>query len=475
MDRPNVLWICTDQHHYRALSCANHAVVDTPNIDRIAEEGVQFTDAYCPAPVCGPSRASMFSGQYRRNNGVEGNWEPFDEGVSLLPEMMTDVGYHTALVGKLHFVTTHSTHGFQYARRHDTMNDLYYPEKPYFSDYVEWLAEKSYDGDVSEVVRRANADEGAYRDHRDMLRFILGSNWRSEEEHSNTWITDETCEYLQDHREDPFFLFTSYFGPHQPMKTPGRWADRYDPDEIPLPPEFDVSIDDKPLARRRKSGGGVFSHFDLYGWDETRVREVLAAYYGQVEMIDHGIGRILDELEEQGIRDETIVAFTADHGDHAGQFGWFFKSTLYEGSAHVPLLVDDPEGVSGETCDCVVNNMDLFATVLDRCGVDYDVPTPARSLAPLCRDPNDPDVDIPDRTFVDQGNGEMVVEGDFKILRGEDPHGNTAYEMYDRSSRPDDAENLWDHPDYVEERAELIETLETVETALDENPAKALR
>lgn len=470
MDRPNVLWINTDQHHYRALSCAGHAVVDTPNLDRIAEEGVQFTDAYCPSPMCGPSRAALFSGQYRGRNGVDGNWEPFDDGVALLPELLADAGYHTALVGKLHFVPTHCDHGFQYVRRHATMNDLYYPEKPYFSDYVEWLAGESYGGDMSEVVRRANKDEGAYERDRDMLGFLLGSNWRSEEEHSVAWIGDEACEYLRDRGEEPFFLFASYFGPHQPMQPPGQWADRYDPDEIPLPPEYDVPIDDKPIAQGKESRGNVFTHFDLYGWDEARYREVLAAYYGQVEMIDRSVGRILDELEEQGLQENTVIAFTADHGDHSGQFGWFYKGSMYEGAAHVPLLINDPTGASGETCDRVVNNIDLFETVLSRCGIDHAVPTPARDLTPLCRDP-DGDA-VGGRTFTEHSRTVMIVDGDYKLLRGQDPYDKPAYEMYDRTTPVDDVDNLWDHPDYVTERADLLELLDDVETALEENPSE---
>lgn len=471
MDRPNVLWICTDQHQYSSLSCADHPVIETPNIDRIARYGVQFTDAYCPSPVCGPSRAALFSGRYPRNNGVDGNWEPFNDGVTLLPELLSEAGYQTSLIGKLHLTPTHSDHGFDLSQRHDTMNACYNPECPEFSAYVKWLAERSYDGDISEVVRRANADERSYEQHRDMLRFLLGSDWRSEDEHSTTWIGKRTREYLRAEREEPFFCFTSYFGPHQPMKAPGRWGERYDPEEIPLPPEREVSIDDKPVAQGNVESGGVLTHFERYGWDDRQYREVLAAYYGQIEMIDASIGRILDELEEQGLRENTIVVFTADHGDHATQFGWFFKGTMYEGSARVPLLIEDPTGVSGEECSTVVNTLDLFETVLSRCGVDHEIPSPSRDLTPLCRDPASANGDS--LTFVDHNSSVMVVDGDDKLIRGTDPFGDPAYELYDRTSRPDDAENRWDHPEYTTERATLLEQLKEIETALEKNPAEA--
>lgn len=117
-----------------------------------------------------------------------------------------------------------------------------------------------------------------------------------------------------------------------------------------------------------------------------------------------------------------------------------------------------------------MNNIDLFETVLFRCGVDHDIPTPARDLTPLCRDPDNDTVG--GKTFTDHSRTVMVVDGDFKLLWGKDPYGNAAYELYDRTTQIDDAENLWDHPGYVEERADLLEMLDDVETALAENPSE---
>jgi arylsulfatase A-like enzyme len=457
-DRPNVLWLMTDQHHFRALSCADHPDVETPNIDRLAESGVRFTDSYCPSPVCGPCRGSLFTGHYPENSGLDGNWEGFDEGVrdQLLPELLAGAGYDTAISGKLHFVPTHESHGFVNEWRHDSANELYYPEKPWFSDYMRWLADEFYDGDMHAPIDEATADEAAYRED-DMRRFLLGSNWRTEEQHSNTWVTDRSIEYLREHREEPFFLFTSYFGPHQPMLAPGRWAEMYDPEDITLPPELENGFEDKPIARRVRDGTGAKTHFSRYGWTEAQYREVLAAYYGQVSMIDHGIGRILDALEEEGIRDETVIAFTADHGDHTGQFGWFFKGTMYEGSAHVPLIVDDPAGASGVECEHVVNNLDLYETVLERAGVEAPE-TSSRSLTPLLENPATDD--WVDETYSDIGHTEMVVQGDYKLIVGDDIDGETGYELYDRHERPYDGTNLWEHPDHVERQRDLLDALE---------------
>lgn len=214
---------------------------------------------------------------------------------------------------------------------------------------------------MHEPIDIATADESALEVD-DMRRFLLGTDWRTNEQHSNTWVTDRSIEYLKEHREEPFFLFTSYFGPHQPMLPPGRWANMYDTDEITVPEELSNSLDDKPVARGSEDDAA--SHFRRYDWSEEQYREVLAAYYGQVSMIDRGVGRILHALDELGIRDETLIIFTADHGDHNGQFGWFFKGTMYEHSVRIPLIIDDSAGASDAVCNRVVNNLDLYETIL---------------------------------------------------------------------------------------------------------------
>jgi len=346
------------------------------------------------------------------------------------------------------------------------MYDLYDVEEPWNSDYVAWLADRRFDGDVSALVERANADERTYWES-DMHRFLLGSNWRTVEEHSNTWVTDESVAFLRDAPE-PFFLFASYFGPHQPMLAPGRYADMYDPDEVTLPPEFDVGTGGKPIAARNER-----DHFDRYAWTEEQYREVLAAYYGQITMIDDGVGRILDALAAEGLAEDTIVIFTADHGEHAGQFGWFFKGTMYESAARVPLVIADPtaEGPTGRTSGRVVNTLDLFETVLERARVDdapgYD--TASRSLCGLL-DAEDGTTGWSDETYVELGGERMLVDDEQKLIRlDDDGNGNELYEFYERGDRPYDARNRWGRPGYRETQRDLVDRLDARVAALADN------
>jgi len=387
MPSSNVLWIMTDEQQFQPLSCAGHPVVETPNLDRLAERGVRFDRAYCPAPVCGPSRGALFSGRYPSNNGMTSNNTRLDRDVDVLPELLADAGYHTSLVGKLHYTPKAAPHGFEHRRLHDAMYDLYDSEEPWSSAYVAWLAEKRFDGDVTEVIERANADEAA----EDSNRFFPGSDWRGEGKHSHDWIADEAVAYLREHREDPVFPFASFFAPHHQHVAPGRWGDLYAPDEVPLPAEYDVSVADRPV------GSIVGKDERFAGLDEGGDREILAAYYGLIAHADHCVGRIVDELEAQGRREETLLVFTSDHGDHAGQFGWFTKGTMYANSSvssgrsitgtaftkgtmyansvRVPLIVDDPiEGAGGATTAHVVNNWDC----LRRCSTGVASTAPRR-------------------------------------------------------------------------------------------------
>lgn len=445
----------TDEQQFRTLGCAGHPVVETPHLDRLAGRAVRFDRAYCPAPVCGPSRGALFSGRYPSSNGMTGNNARLNDDVALLPELLAEAGYHTGLVGKLHFKPKAAPHGFQHRRLHDAMYDLYDPEEPWTSDYVAWLAEKRFDGDVTAVIERANADEAA-----DGKPFFLGSDWRDEGEHSNDWIADETVAYLREHREDPFFLFASFFAPHHQHVAPGRWGDRYDPEDVPLPEEYGVSVADRPV------GSIVGKDERFAGLDEADYREILAAYYGLIAHVDDCVGRILEELEAQGLREETLVVFTSDHGDHAGQFGWLTKGTMYANSVRVPLIVDDPEGASGATTDHVVNNLGLFRTVLDWCGVDGPA-TSSRSLRPLLRDPDCGD--WIDRTYSEihhsTGPTTMFVDGDDKLLRTRTGDGGLAHELYDVTDRPLDGEDRWTDPDRRDRRRELLASLDLAEAA----------
>lgn len=448
MEEPNILFVMADQQQAGALGFLGHPTVRTPNLDRLAERGVSFTQAYCPSPVCGPSRTSIFCGHYPAATGVKANYQPYGENMRLLPELLRGAGYTTFMAGKLHLAPIENAHGFDEKHLHDAGYDLYRPDEPAHSEYVQWLADKRFNGDTAEVIRRFNADEDCLET--DPYRFIMGSNWRTEEEHSNTWVADRTVEFLKRKHDKPFFAFASFFGPHQPMMPPEPWASKYSPGEIELPPEFFTATADKPLAAEKRAGSPILRN----GLTERQYREVLAAYYGQISMIDCGIGRILDELGGN-----TIVVFTADHGDHAGQFGLFFKCTMYENAARVPLIVSDPSKPPGR-CGKLVNNLDLYATLLERAGVDVPQ-TASRSLVQLLEDPESPAWD--NFTYSELYPWTMVAQAGWKLIRFRRDDGECVHELYRLDGGIPDASNLWDTDGAAATQAEMLELLNRCE------------
>lgn len=240
----------------------------------------------------------------------------------------------------------------------------------------------------------------------------------------------------------------------------GKWEDLYDSDEVELPPEFDVDPEEKPIAAARMDGSRVFRYFRDHDWPEARYRKVLAAYYGQISMIDAGIGCLLDELDQLGIRDETIVVFTSDHGDHAGQFGWFFKGTMYEGAVRIPPIISDPtfEETTGSTTDHVVSNLDLFSTLIERCEVEYDEQNRSRNLLPLLENPENSE--WIDEVYSELNDQSMFISNDHKLIRTSRKDG-PVYELYNNAEPPYDGTDRRDEPELQNLQDRMVRTMTT--------------
>ncbi|MBX2882757.1 MAG: sulfatase [Granulosicoccus sp.] len=370
MSRPNILLVYADQMRYDAMGCAGNPIIRTPHIDRLASEGVQFSEAYTSYPLCCPFRASVMTGKYAQGHGMVQNHFPLRGSQTFLAELMQQAGYRTGYIGKWHleggpkpgFVPPERRFGWEhfvgFNRGHEYMSSIYY------DDGGQAYHSKRYEPDYQ-------TDQ--------MLEFI-GDATRAED--GKPWIG-----------------YLSYGPPHFPMDMPDYLRTIYRPEEIPLPP----GVPDMELQRRfqkirnevwcggdPRSGHSSHAAYDKkpVGEPETEaeIRQFMAEYYGMIYNIDWNLGRILNELDRQGIADNTVVLFFSDHGDMCGQHGHFcgIKNQAYRAAMHVPLIIRYPARFKPQVTQAMVDvGPDMMPTLLDIIGADIPSGIDGQSYLPV--------------------------------------------------------------------------------------------
>ena len=365
MDRPNVLLLYTDQQRWDALGCAGNPHVRTPNLDALAAEGACFDHAFCNAPTCMPSRASLLSGRYPPGTGVTVNGIEMPEDVPCLQHLLAPYGYHTANIGKLHF-RCHSTRRHQDPHPAYGFDTLILSDEPgcYDDAYVAWV--RARDPGIVEACRTDTPDAWQGAPRRGRGRGLLRPYaFEGPEALTHTaFVADETCAFLERRRADRFFCVAGFYAPHPPLNPPRRFVDMYDTASLPLPVRAE--------------------HENYRDVTDEQWRRIKAFYYAQVSHIDDQVGRILQTLDACGLSENTIVVFTSDHGEHLGDHGLVSKGSPLDSSSRVPLVVRYPRAVEAGTARSeLVEAVDLAPTILDWCGVQAPGFVQGRSVAPL--------------------------------------------------------------------------------------------
>jgi len=366
--RPNILFIMVDEMRWDAMSCAGHQVVRTPNLDRLAREGTRFATAYTCSAVCSPSRYSFFTGRYAHVHGALTNGVPPRESQLLLPTLLKHYGYETAISGKLHFTPARLDYDFDYFWSFGGEG----PGK--LQRWPEYLNEK-----LGPKAVRLVPDSQPYPN--DPLGGDIGKLSYPKEDYQTFWITDRAVDFLhQRNPEKPFFLFVSYLDPHSPSHLPGPYWSTAATMKVPAP-----KIPTEVKQERTKSPGtrgerGSARHLVA---DEPMAQALTANYYATMSMVDDNVGRLLEQLNRLGLAENTIIVFTADHGNMLGDRGRWFKGLAYEGSARIPLLVKAPGNSplsgsfnAGKVVPQIVENVDVMPTLLQMAGL----PSPAEGI-----------------------------------------------------------------------------------------------
>ncbi len=365
-DTPNLLIIISDEHRKDAMGCAGHPIVETPNLDALAAKGTMFDAAYTPSPMCVPTRAALATGDWVHKTG---NWDsatPYNGQPRSWMRQLRDAGREVVSIGKLHFRSGQDDNGF-------TQEIL----PMHVVGGVGWaiglLRENPppYDS-ASELAQDVGIGSSTYTD------YDLDITAAAE-----SWLTDPT------RQERPWAAFVSLVSPHYPLTCPREWYELYDPAKMDLPVGYQQDL---PDHEELQNIAGFFNYGDYF--DEQKVREAKAAYYGLTSFMDNCVGRVLNALQESGQAENTVIIYVSDHGDMMGDHGFWTKQVMYEASAAIPMIAAGPGFPAGHRVTTCTNLTDIAATARDVCGIPDDAENanqPGVSLRTLANSPNDPD------------------------------------------------------------------------------------
>lgn len=370
MTRPNILFIMTDQQRYDGVGANGNARIRTPNLDRLASQSANFSACFVQAPVCTPSRQTIFTSRYAHAHRNRVNYTPLDPPEILMQSYLQDAGYTTGVVGKLHYWPPTRDHalstGFDHGLIHDAgpMNE--------HSDYVAWLEENSdFTADNFRACEAPTPGRNPY------------TSRIPDELHETTWCGRQSRKMLRELAagEKPFFLFSSYWKPHAPFEIPEPWASMYDEVDFDLPATRTAEhIAGLPLPVQRLALRSDPADHEV---DEETLQWRYRSYYAAISHLDREVGLTLDLLEELDLVHNTIIIFCSDHGDQLLEHGINGKNVFYESSIHIPMMIRYPRTVQAATYDDLVETTDLLPTLFDLSQVPIPPRAQGRSFAGL--------------------------------------------------------------------------------------------
>ena len=443
MSRPNIIFVMTDDHTVRELSCYGNEVLHTPNMDRLATEGTRFANTFCTNALCAPARATVLTGAYSHVHGIYGNSEraaaveSLDPQVPTFPELLRQAGYATGLVGKYHI--RQNPRGFDHWCIHPGQGEYF---DPVYIRNGRRVQKKGYATDIT---------------------------------------TDLALEYLESvDKNRPFCLVYQFKAPHRPFTPAPRHRALFEALEIP-----ETATYDDDYRSRRVAAEAADMQFDLSlagdyedlpeGLNrEERKRWIYQRFtrdrYRTIYGVDENLGRVLDFLDERDLSEDTLIIYTSDHGYFLGEHGWYDKRFMYEPALRIPLLARYPRlGAAGHVATELVANIDFAPTILDLAGVAPPATAQGRSLRPLLEGHSPQDwrqsvyYAYYENSWELQGRGEEAMAEPYRYFtphrigphRGVrtrrykliDYYGEGDYwELFDLQEDPDERHNLYGEP-----------------------------
>lgn len=506
MKKPNIVVFCTDQQPARWLGCAGNEHINTPNIDKLAEDGVLFENAFCNTPICMASRSTMFTGLPASEHGVRTNGINLDGRYPALPQILKDNGYDTLSVGKLHLTSWEIGHihspelkefdPARYPESSDLWDDGTITEvKPgYFGldtvdlvgqhgwdchgDYINWL--KDNHPEAYWQLKNRESSKPTLNETND--RFATYYSTVPKEVFYNDWIKDRTIERIDAlEGEKPFFAWVSFPDPHWPFGPTKPYNEMYNPDDLDEPVAWDDDKAKMPEFYHQSyyDERGIFS---VDGGDTNKsleqIMEIKAMAYGSTTSIDDNIGEVIDRLKEKGLYEDTIFVFMSDHGEACGDHSMFNKGPFhYDSILNVPFIVSYPKKMmKGGKSDAMVSILDFMPTVLDLAGVEYpenDTPDwqgffkeypmyegkkrlPGNSLVPIL---SGEEKEIQDWVLIEDDDDirelsvRTLITHEYKLTIFMNREEGV---LFDRVNDTEERYNVFDDPAYAEAKAKMM-------------------
>jgi choline-sulfatase len=428
MQPKNLLIIMSDQHSRGLMGCYGHPVVQTPNLDRLAQRGTRFTSCWTPSPVCIPARASFATGKYINQIGFWDNADPYDGSIPSWHHHLRDAGHQVVSIGKLHFRSDEDDCGFS-----ESIVPMHVIERK--GDLMGLIRDDlPVRGAAYKMASMAGPGESPYTQYdRDIAA------------RAQIWLRQQAPK----HRDKPWVLFVSFVSPHYPLTAPPEHYYRYfdDPD-LPMPKFY--GRNERPNHPFVRDYANSFN-FDDYFKTPEDVRRAVSGYYGLCSFMDEQAGNVLGALDAAGLTDDTRVVYTSDHGDALGQRGLWGKSTLYEETCGVPLIVAGEGIPQARVVDTPANLIDFYPFIIDCVGehghgmVDPD--HPGVSLARLANG------ETPERTILSEYHGMGSTTGAYAIRVGNFKYVHYAKyrpQLFDLKADPDETNDLAVNPQFAD-------------------------
>ncbi|MHC4795122.1 MAG: sulfatase-like hydrolase/transferase [Planctomycetota bacterium] len=467
--RPNILYIVTDQQPVSCVAAYGNKILKTPHLDQLAEAGCTFHSSYIAAFPCSPSRASQLSGRYAHNHGVVENDVLFDEKIPCLGDLCKAAGYDTGYFGKWHLG------GYMYrcpqASRPKDVSGKWFWQRV---ESEEGYKFKAVPGGLGEDGPQHGFETwvGGWKHFRDYLRTvgfdeIIEKRPRTgchviapsgpdrkhvyslipEEHHVASFLARNAERFIRERAtsEKPWCAVLSFYGPHHPVAPPKPWDEMYSLDQITLPENHYDTLEGKPASQRTEGNCYV-----LPRWDNNQFKDYIRRYWGYCSYIDKQIGRVLTALSDTNQWDNTITLFTSDHGDMIGAHGMIFKlgHCGYEELYRVPTIIYIPDVTKpGSRMDALASNIDFLPTLLEASGITIPVGIDGKSLLPLVKGKTTQHREM---VFADSFNRSLICrDRRYKFVLNWNERGLD--ELYDLKADPGELKNLA----YVAQYAEL--------------------